>query len=366
MSNNDNNDNNTSDIIPSPTNMEDTDSITIKDNNNHNNNHDSKQKFKKVEWSPENELIMVEWCDVAQCYKWLNSRSHAKYSYLHAWFTIPAIIFSTISGTASFAQDSLPESIKLYAPSVIGSINITIGILTTIQQYLKISELNEAHRVSSISWDKFARNIRIELSKKPSERSEAGAFIKQCRSEFDRLMETSPDINEKVINEFKYKFSGVEGSEARKRYEQLKKPDICDTLVSANETRHKWYLDIDNDVDTMNNDLTDSVMQQKNKIIQDQKKELEDREHEINEKNAFEEKAIRSQIETMKHSQKLQDERDSYINEQIQHIEVYVKNFVEVYQRKPLREEIIDNLTHKIDADIIEVFFASYKTTDNV
>ena len=34
----------------------------------------------KVVWSPENESIMVEWCDVAQCYKWLNSKSHEKYS----------------------------------------------------------------------------------------------------------------------------------------------------------------------------------------------------------------------------------------------------------------------------------------------
>ena len=359
-----NNNNNESDIIPassSPTNIEDTDSINMKDNNN-----PSNMKLKKVEWSPENELIMVEWCDVAQCYKWLNTRSHAKYSYLHAWFTIPAIIFSTISGTASFAQESFPDSIKAYAPSVIGSINITIGILTTIQQYLKISELNEAHRVSSIAWDKFARNIRIELSKKPSERSEAGAFIKHCRSEFDRLMETSPDIIDKVVKEFKKKFSGIEGTEKRKRYEELKKPDICDTLISANETRHKWYLDIDNDISTMNNDLTDSVMQQKNKIIQDQQKILEERDHEINEKNAFEAKSVRLQIENMKKAKKIQETRDSYINEQIQHIEVYVKNFVEVYQRKPLREEIVDNLTHNIDSDIIEIFFASYKTTDNV
>ena len=53
----------------------------------------------KIEWSPENENILVEWCDYAQCYKWLNSRAHAKYSKWHAWFTIPAIIFSTISGT---------------------------------------------------------------------------------------------------------------------------------------------------------------------------------------------------------------------------------------------------------------------------
>ena len=77
---------------------------------------DKKPKSIKVEWSPENELIMVEWCDVAQCYKWMNARAHSKYSRLHAWYTIPAIIFSTLSGTASFAQSSIPDSYKQYAP----------------------------------------------------------------------------------------------------------------------------------------------------------------------------------------------------------------------------------------------------------
>jgi len=120
---------------------------------------------KSIEWSPENESIMVEWCDVAQCYKWLNTRSHQIYAYMNAWFTIPAIVLSTISGTASFAQTSLPLEYQVYSPMAIGAINIFIGILTTVQQYLKIAELNEAHRVSSISWDKFARNIRIELAK---------------------------------------------------------------------------------------------------------------------------------------------------------------------------------------------------------
>ena len=352
------------DTIPSPTtiNGEDADTLNTDTKPNKTNN----PKVKKVEWSPENELIMVEWCDVAQCYKWLNARSHAKYAYLHAWFTIPAIIFSTISGTASFAQDSFPESIKSYAPAVIGSINITIGILTTIQQYLKISELNEAHRVSSIAWDKFARNIRIELSKKPTERTEAGGFIKHCRMEFDRLMETSPDIIEKVVNDFKSKFSGQPDTEKRRRYDQLKKPDICDTLISANETRHKWYLDIDNDVIEMNDDLTDGVMQQKNQLILEQQTLLAEREKEIKTKSELEKQSVRMQIETMKSNQDQQAERDKYMNEQVKHIEIYVKNFVDVYQRKPLREEITDNLSTQVPANILEIFFASYKTTDNV
>ena len=350
-------------IPPSSPNTTTDDTIFSEDgkpNTDKQNNDKSIINKKRVVWSPENEVIMVEWCDVAQCYKWLNTRSHAKYSYMHAWFTIPAIIFSTVSGTASFAQDSFPENIRSYAPAVIGSINIIIGILTTIQQYLKISELNEAHRVSSIAWDKFARNIRIELSKNPDERNEAGPFIKQCRNEFDRLMETSPDITEQVVHDFKKKFAGVDGSLKRKQYEALKKPDICDTIVSANETRHKWYLELDTDVNDMNDDITDAAIRAKNQVINDQKRLIADRENEILNKKAEEENTARIRIETMKLNKAKLDERDNYINSQVSKINIYVNNFNNIYERKPLREEIMDNMKNEIDGDILDIFFATY------
>jgi hypothetical protein len=171
-------------------------------------------KPKHMEWSEQNEDILAEWCDVAQVYKLLHTNANRYYSWLNAWFTIPAIAFSTISGTASFAQGSLSPPLLQYAPMVIGSLNIFIGIITTIQQYLKIAEYNEAHRVSSICWDKFARNIRIELAKKPEERADAEQFIKICRNEFDRLMETSPIVNDTII-----------------------------PTISANETRYKRHID---------------------------------------------------------------------------------------------------------------------------
>ena len=208
-------------------------------------NSEIKVKEKPVNWSPENEEILVEWCDVAKVYKWLNSKSHAKYRKLSARFTLPAITLSTITGTASFAQSSLPPSMQEYAPAIIGSINIFIGILTTIQQYLKIGELNEAYRVSSIAWDKFARNIKIELAKDPSERTDAGQFTKICRNEYDRLMETSPPIEDDIIAIFKSTFQGKPGSEAREIYDELRKPDICSTIISCNATRNPWYKQID-------------------------------------------------------------------------------------------------------------------------
>ena len=304
--------------------MKDNEKESEKDNNSSldtepsTNCKDSKTKV--VVWSPENELIMVEWCDVAQCYKWLNSRSHSLYSYMHAWYTIPAIILSTISGTASFAQTSLPKNYQEYSPLLIGTINIFIGILTTIQQYLKISELNEAHRVSAIAWDKFARNIRIELSKHPDERTDAKTFLKVCRQEFDRLMETSPDIKEKIIIEFNAKFNGREGTKERKRFEQLRKPDICDTIISANETRHKWYKELEN-IDE-DNDEEENI-----RLIQEQKRKLEEKDEELTAFNEMEKVKMNKQIESMKKIDMENKQNEKFYSEQVALINKYINTY---------------------------------------
>lgn len=284
---------------------------------------------KRIEWSPENELILVEWCDAAQCYKWLHARSHVKYSYMHAWFTIPAIILSTISGTASFATSSLPANMKTLAPIAIGSLNIFIGILTTIQQYLKISELNEAHRVMSIAWDKYARNIRIELSKAPMERSDAESFLKYNRQEFDRLMETSPPIDQKIIDEFIVTFKGREGSEQRARYEKLRKPDICNIIVSAVEARHHWYLELENA-----EELDDSAnILLKEKVLKMKEETLNEKEHELLETQMKKEHA-------RKNFRAGVTQTTERIKKESEKIDEYVSSFGTLYGRRPMKDEI--------------------------
>jgi len=295
------------------------------------------QMKKHIEWSPENELIMVEWCDIAQCYKWLNSRAHKGYSYMHAWFTIPAITLSTISGTASFAQASLPVKYQTFAPMVIGALNIFIGILTTIQQYLKISELNEAHRVSSISWDKFARNIRIELSKSPDERMEAKQFIKICRQEFDRLMETSPSINQNVVDEFNKAFRGKENSIERERFEKLKKPDICNIIISANEYRHPWYLE---EVKQIGSRDEVDIFEQDNLAIKLKEDEINEKERILREKEEAEREKQAKRENAHNIFKKGFLELTNRLKQQTKKIEDYVNTFNGMYGRKPIIEEV--------------------------
>ena len=69
----------------------------------------------------------------------------------NAWCTIPVIIISTVTGTANYAQDRFPEDLKQYIVMGIGTLSIIAGIITTIYQFLQISELNEGYRAAAIS-----------------------------------------------------------------------------------------------------------------------------------------------------------------------------------------------------------------------
>jgi hypothetical protein len=227
---------------------------------------------------------------------------------------------STITGTISFAQSSFTPTQQFYVQFGVGAINIFLGILSTISQYLKITQLTESHRVSSISWDKFARNIRIELSKPPEERLDAAHFLKICRHEFDRLMEVSPIILQEIIDEFKETFQGDEDTEQRNLYIELRKPDICDTIMSANLYRHKWYL--------------------------------KNGEHPSEKKDDLKQ-ILKENIMTVAKNLKTNNEK----------IDAFVREFSETYGRNPLKTEVEEHFKDVLNETILEKYFA---TVENV
>ena len=267
----------------------------------------------KIEWSPEHEQILIEWADKAMCYRWLHSRANAMYATLNAWYTVPVIVISTLTGTANFAQQRVPVEYQSLFIMAAGGFNILAGIITTIQQFLKITQLNEAHRVSTIAWDKFYRNIKIELAKHPSERIDPKHMLKTSKEEFDRLIETSPSIPEKIITEFKYKF------ENQIAYDKIVKPEICDILIPTSEYRNPWYTE-----------------ENQNKAIND---------------------ALKAQI-IKKNKIRKQDESDK------KSITDFIILFNNLNNREPMETEIIDNLKDKIDINIIKKILYQNKYLD--
>jgi hypothetical protein len=205
-----------------------------------------------------------------------------------------------LAGTANFAQTRVPVKYQGMFTMVVGGINILGGIISTIQQFLKITQLNEAHRVASISWDKFYRNVKIELTKHPNERVLVSHLLKTSKEEFDRLMETSPVIPDKIILAFKTSFQTSDD------YIKISKPEICDALISTETFRNPWFNDENREKRTL-----ELVQSNTNEIIK--------------------KKAIEQKHKTL--------------------IQSFKKTFLQLNNREPLDNEIIDNLSDEIDID---------------
>jgi hypothetical protein len=165
-----------------------------------------KKKTPRI-WHEQHEKILKEWGESSSCYRLMHFKAYQVYKVWSMGFTLPVIIISTITGTANFAQNTFPKTLVQYVPFIIGSFNLFAAILTTVAQFLKVSELMESHRVTSIQYGKLARKIRLELSLPRLDRAQHGEnMVEICRSEYDRLIEQSPPVPKDVIIRFEKQY----------------------------------------------------------------------------------------------------------------------------------------------------------------
>jgi hypothetical protein len=225
-----------------------------------------KEKDEKNVWTDECESLLAEWSEKASCYRWLHGRCEKRYRKWYYSFSIPVIILSTLTGAANVGMDSfVPQESKSIASAIVGGLNIFAGIVSTLQNFLKVAEYMEGHRIAGISWGKLQRNIAIELALDPSRRVLQNDFLKLARAEYDRLIESGPIIDDKIINEFNKKFKNYEVS----------KPSICNGLDKCNIYKTQKTIidgkDEDDDKDEEQDDFNDGI---EDLIIRDENIEL--------------------------------------------------------------------------------------------
>lgn len=153
-------------------------------------------------WSEDDDKILKEWVDKSACFKWMHEKSYKIYKKSYFRQMIPVIVISTITGAANFALNRLNEEQQQLATLIIGGLNIVTGIISTVSQFLKTSEYKEAHNIAAKSWDKFNRNLKLELQRNPNERTNKKELFNMNMKEYDRLVEISPDIPTEIIKEF--------------------------------------------------------------------------------------------------------------------------------------------------------------------
>lgn len=193
----------------------------------------------KLRWTKQVENMLTKFADTAACYKWLNEKSFRKYRRINYFYAIPVIILSTLSGAISVGMSGyVPEEYIKMAQLGVGGINIINGIFSTLQSFFRYAQLSEGHWNAYVGWSRLHRNIENELTLERKNRKNPSDFVKICRAEYDRLMETNPLLPEDVLQEFETKFDS-------KKVPDLIIPSIADSIKHT-----KIYDDKDEEYDS--------------------------------------------------------------------------------------------------------------------
>jgi len=164
-------------------------------------------EHRRDSWNDQHETILTQWGEASGCYRYMHHRAFLMYKKLSMRFTLPVIVLSTLTGTANFAQEQFPESIRPMVPSVIGGLNLIAGLVATIMQFLKINELMENHKAAALSYGLLSRNIRLTLALAREERNFDGLdFVTSCKTEYDRLIEQSPSVPISILRDFEKEY----------------------------------------------------------------------------------------------------------------------------------------------------------------
>ena len=171
----------------------------------------------KSTWTTEQEQLLVTWAEKASGYAWLHNKSISHYKSRNLYITIPASLFAYVAGATSFLSSDTDDAWKV---GFIGICGIIAGVLTNFQEIFTFKELSEQHRISSLRFLSFFRDISCELSLHPRHRTDPIEYITLKRMEFDKMLEQTPTTPQTIIKQFNTKFESL----------TVHKPDVAINL----------------------------------------------------------------------------------------------------------------------------------------
>ena len=157
---------------------------------------------KNIEWDDSIENILSELGDESQINAFMHKKASSYYTTQNIKYQLPIIVLSALSGTGNFISANFPEYSAIIILAV-GGVSIFTSIISSVAQFLKVSQLSESHRMSYLSWEKFHSTIKFQLNKRRSNRENLKDFISLIVPEYQRLKELSSDIPKHICEQVK-------------------------------------------------------------------------------------------------------------------------------------------------------------------
>lgn len=182
----------------------------------------------EITWHSQLERILSDEGERCLCFQWLHSKSESRYTKLNTYLSLPVIILSTIAGAGSIGSQTLFGGNPQGASIGIGVISLSVATMNTVAGFFAWAKRSEAHRIAALTYGKIYRFILIELALPREERMAPKDMLKVVRDQCDRMHETSPQLPDIIIDEFRKKFGDTTPG--------VKKPEITNGLdpISVN------------------------------------------------------------------------------------------------------------------------------------
>ena len=175
----------------------------------------------EVHWNAQLERILASEGERALCFMWMHNRAEKRYSSFTSYIALPVIILSTVNGFVSAAGATITNDPRSLSVAV-GVVSMGVGVLNTLTSYFSWAKRAEAHRMVSLQYSKIHRSIMLELALPREERIRANDMLKMVRDQLDRLHETSPQVPDAVIADFRKHFADTTP--------EVSKPEITNGL----------------------------------------------------------------------------------------------------------------------------------------
>lgn len=171
--------------------------------------------------------LLDSWKEKAAGWRWLHYHSMSHYKKINSRFVHTSIILSTLAGAGGFStagskddQKTIFGQVQFYMGYVISVTNVIIGLVNSFQRFGKAAEKTELHGSAAMQYAMLQRLIETEMSLTPEQRKTD--LIPMVRQEMDRLLTLSPQIPNRIINEFMQTFPDAQHL-----------PDVCSQLKTS-------------------------------------------------------------------------------------------------------------------------------------
>jgi hypothetical protein len=117
------------------------------------------------------------------------------------WLGIPVTIMTAVVGTAIFATLSRANTIQWLAIAT-GMLSITAAVLSSLQTFLRFSELSAAHKNAGTSYDEVRRALDLfflRFGREP-DREAAIKRLEEISKNLDAIAKAAPTIPDRIYD----------------------------------------------------------------------------------------------------------------------------------------------------------------------